>query len=147
MIKCRDSNSLKELSDNRLRKTSAVSLKGEIHWYSHVPDQVRDLFPKMHAYDRECFRWYVMDNEVESFSATDLLVRNRLNCRVLTYILRQLDRIHKCVSSDDIDIYANYVPKLRKRYTEYDYSTFPDSENIFNYLCTALERYGDLHLG
>jgi hypothetical protein len=102
----------------------------------------------MHAHDAEQFCWYEVDHEARSVSVSNILVKNQLNNTVLGHILGQLERIHQCSpSEDEIDIYANYVPKLTQRYTNYNYQVYPDSEKIFNYLCTAFDDYQSLDLG
>ena len=46
-----------------------------------------------------------------------------------------------------INIYDNYLPKLIKRYQDYDYERFRDSEKIYNELYEQLEKYEKNNLG
>ena len=42
---------------------------------------------------------------------------------------------------DSIDIYANYTPKLTRRYVSEDYSKFTGHKKFFDYITTKLEEY------
>jgi len=47
----------------------------------------------------------------------------------------------------ELNIYENYVNKIKERYNNYDYSKFPNSEAIYNYLIDYFENYEKKNLG
>ena len=52
-----------------------------------------------------------------------------------------------CVVDQTLNIYENYKKKIQKRYDEYDYSKFNNSEHIYNKLIEYFENYESNKLG
>jgi aminoglycoside phosphotransferase len=64
--------------------------------------------------------------------------------------MNSIKRIHNVIINYDkinINIYANYCDKLKDRYENFDYSCFPDSEQLYNELYSSLENYEKNKLG
>jgi capsule biosynthesis phosphatase len=140
-IQERNFNHIVMKSDNIITKSGpAEKIKGEIHWYNNIPLSVKKLFPIMYtsspvldSYDMEKIMGVSMSYLHTTESVTDK--------RLLQY-LEALERIHQSsICETNIDIYSNYVEKIKKRYMSYDYSKFPDSERIYNELVKYFEEY------
>lgn len=126
----------------------STDLSGEIYFYSNIPQPIKDMFPVMFDADPSN-RWFVME-KIHGIPVSKLYLSELLTIDNLKHIMNSIDRLHKtqvmCGSTESIeltDIYANYVPKLKKRYAEYDYSKYPNSHAIYTELINALQAYED----
>lgn len=129
------------------------SLKGEIYYYQHIPDTVKDIFPIFLTYDLEG-QWYKME-EVNGIPISRLFVQGDLTTEHLKHIIGTLKRIHNSQTSnlesdsylDQEKIYNLYLPKLKTRYQQYDYSRFPDAESRMEEFNTFFKKYQEEHRG
>jgi len=127
---------------------SSADLSGEIYFYSNIPQPIKDMFPVMFDADPSN-RWFIME-KIHGIPVSKLYLSELLTRDNMKHIMNSIDRLHKtqimCGSTEVIepsDIYANYVPKLKKRYAEYDYSKYPNSDKIYTELINALQEYED----
>ena len=73
-----------------------------------------------------------------------------LDIKHLKLILDSIHTIHFTPMKDishNVDIYANYSKKLKRRFDNYDYSKFFNSSQIFNDLFSQLKLYENNHKG
>mgnify|MGYP003654423781 CR=1 FL=1 len=119
--------------------TKKGELNGEIYYYENIPIIIKDLFP--------LFFGNIENNlkieKINGFILSDLYLSELLTESTLQHVLKSICRIHNInIDKDDkTNIYYNYTYKLIKRYTEYDYSSFKNSEIIYNELYIKLTDY------
>mmetsp|Transcript_13847 Transcript_13847/g.18081 ORF Transcript_13847/g.18081 Transcript_13847/m.18081 type:complete len:232 (+) Transcript_13847:1280-1975(+) len=99
----------------------------------------------MFNWDKGGYHWYTMER-ISGIPATKLLSSEQLSPSTIELILATLDTIHNATPRESavgklVNIYENYAVKLEKRYSEYDYGCFPDSEKIFEILRNKLSDY------
>lgn len=139
----RDFNEIKSSSIETYTKHSD-NLSGEIYYYNNIPIKIKDLFPILIDYDSNN-TWYTME-KIQGLTLTSLYTSELLTGELLLNVMNSIKRIHnttKCEDTETIDmnIYDNYVNKLKSRYLSYDYSRFHNSENVYNTLIHKLTEY------
>jgi len=141
----RDFNSIENTSIQTCKKSSS-DLSGEIYYYLNIPNQIKDIFPVMLNYDKKN-KWYEME-KINGIPISKLYLDQELTKNQLYHIFGSIIRIQSCdIENKNVNIYQNYCQKLKKRYKEYDYFKFKDSEVIFNELYNKLESYEKNQLG
>ena len=143
-IEARDFNSIQSYhSIETLRKSSTQSLIGEIQYYRTLPLACKDLFPFFFEYDTTDYKWYVIE-KIKGVSISHLYVSQELNPVLFKHIMNAIHRIHsqEIPSENKInkEMYGNYYAKLKKRYTMFDYSIYPQAESIYTLLLEKMER-------
>lgn len=114
-------------------------LNGEIYFYKNIPIEIKDLFP--------LFFGNIGNNlkieKINGITLTDMYLSELLTESTLEHVLRSMERIHNVNidKNDNTNIYQNYKNKLIKRYEEYDYSSFENSNLIYNDLLIKLTHY------
>jgi len=121
-----------------IKKGDMSKLKGEIHWYKNIPGSIRDLFP---AFIKETEDSYIIE-KINGISLSYIYLKESLTNELLLNYLSAIDRIHNsAVGCENINLYANYIDKIKERYDAFNYSKFPGSLDRFNYLCEYFEDY------
>lgn len=142
---CRDFNSLDIYKDTITKHGELKTLRGEIFWYSNIPRQISDLFPNFYSFTDDSYCLERIDGDL----MTDLYINQRLTPNMFTKFLENLHRIHAVdlatVNSikdyQEVDIYGNYIDKITKRYTEYDYTPFSNSDKLYTDLLLWFSNY------
>ena len=136
----RSFNSL-ELSSLQTIIKKSDDLSGEIYYYTHIPYQLKDLFPIFVMHNPEN-TMYVME-KINGVTLTSLYLSELLTPEILINVMKSIDRIHKTrlENKPEINIYSNGSLKLIRRYSEYDYSRFPDSDRVYHKLLEGLYEY------
>ena len=145
-IKPRDFNTIQHDIIESYKKISN-NLSGEIYYYKNIPNEIKDIFPIF----LDCHpnnKWYSIE-KINGITASSLLTCELLTKNNLIAIMSTIHRIHslKIMDTSNIDIYSNYVEKLEKRYKNFDYSPFPESETIYNKLRETLNNYKSSNKG
>ena len=147
-IKPRDFNSL-EINNFEVVTKKSDNLDGEIFYYKNIPNKIKDLFPIFISSNKINTEYTIQ--KIEGITVSVLYVSELLTKDNLYHIMNSINRLHNTNISEieniDIDIYANYVKKLKNRYTNYDYSSFPNSDIIYNKLLEKLTEYQNNNLG
>ncbi len=144
-INPRDFNEIKSNSINTYRKTSS-DLSGEIFYYNNIPNEIKDMFPVLIDYDKN-HKWYEMEG-INGIPINKLYLSQELTPELLIHIYGSIKRIHSCkIKKENINIYSNYSNKIKKRYNEYDYSKFKNSEKIYNELILYFKNYENNCMG
>lgn len=146
MIIPRDFN---EITENVIPIYKKISddLSGEIYYYRNIPVEIKDMFPLFINYD-EGNKWYVME-KVSGLTVTSLYLSELLTVDMLKNIMNSIKRIQsvKIDNYKKVNIYDNYINKLDKRYTTYDYARFSDSKKMYEEIRTQLLDYENKDLG
>ena len=124
----REFNNISKVNSIEILKKESKNLEGEIYYYKNLPNEIKDIFPFFFNYDVNN-TWFEME-KIIGIAISNLYLKEELTLSLLESILGTINRIHKAKSYEnfDINIYDNYSKKIHKRYTEYDYSKFPNSE-------------------
>jgi len=134
----RDFNKI-EVKDNSIKKISKnASLKGEIYYYNNIPHQIKEFFPNLLNTDSES---YYEIEKIPGLSFSDLYVNELLTLDDLKNLLKTIKEVHSIKIEDDINIYENYLEKLKRRAKEFDYSQFEKNNEIYNFLVENLKEY------
>ena len=145
-IKPRDFNSVEKTTIEIYTKKSE-DLSGEIYYYSNIPNEIKDMFQLFIDYDINN-TWYSIEKinglTLSNLYLSELLTFNTLNC-----IMSSIKRIQcvKVTNNTNINIYANYKDKLKKRYENYNYTRFPNSYQTYKTLYEKLEKYENNNKG
>lgn len=125
------------------KKSTSDKIKGEIHWYCNIPMDLRDLFPTLISYGPD---FYTME-KIDGITFSYLYVNESLTETIFTKFLEAIRRIHTHPHQidhshiDPSNIYSNYTTKLVDRYKQYDYSSFPDIDKVYNRIKSGLQEY------
>lgn len=143
-IEPRDFNSIDYESIEHVIK-KGVDLSGEIHYYSNIPSEIKDMFPLFFGSDNTDS--YKMER-IKGTTVSDLYTSELLTTETLTHVMNSVARIQRVtVEDDDVDIYKNYSEKLKKRWNACDYSRFEDSEKVYKDLLDKLKSYENSGMG
>lgn len=140
-IKPREFNTLTNPTIQTYRK-SGKHLSGEIYYYLNIPVEIKDMFPIMWMFDSIEHNWYEME-KINGIPVSILYLSEELTIEQFNHIYNSINRIHKIYPSVDnnIDIYANYIDKLKFRYANYNYSQFEYSDDIYSNLLNYFMQY------
>jgi capsule biosynthesis phosphatase len=147
-IETRSFNSIVSSSIDTFTKYSN-NLSSEIFYYNHIPQSIKHFFPLFIRCDPSNNKWYQVE-KIKGITANEMFLSQILNTNHLKAILHSIHTIHftpiKDISSN-VDIYANYSKKLSRRYNKFDYSKFPNHNDVFNNILTQLKLYENNNYG
>lgn len=146
-INSRDFNQLdKDMIEIYIK--SSNNLSGEIYYYKNIPYEIKDLFPILIDYDINN-KWYKIE-KIKGITISNLYLSELLTIDTLKYIMNSIKRIQSVDIKNynhNINIYGNYVNKLKKRYETYDYSRFNNHFETFNNIINQLTLYENNNSG
>jgi tRNA A-37 threonylcarbamoyl transferase component Bud32 len=146
-IDAREFNNV-ELKDIKTYKKRSNDLSGEIYYYLNIPNKIKDIFPVILNYDIDN-KWYEMEN-INGIPINKLYLNEEFTLKQFDNVIGTINRIHNCEfieEKENIDIYGNYNNKLKKRYIDFDYSKYINSEFIYNFLISELNKYEKNNMG
>lgn len=152
----RDFNNISDIDNNVILKKSDENLSCQIEYYLNIPNELKDIFPIFIDYDRDNYKWYRME-KIYGIPVSKLFLAKELTVEQFISILDTLKRIHKvsndtCKKTENFinnmkNMYKNYSQKMIKRYADYDYSKFKDSDKIYNFILHYLKEYENKEMG
>jgi hypothetical protein len=137
----RNHNIVEEINFEFIKKTSN-NLEGEIFYYRNIPEQIKELFPVLDKFDLDN-KWYQIE-KINGIPISKIYLSNELTASTLKKIMNNVRKIQSCKCqnvNDDVNIYANYSDKLKKRFESYDYRKFKNSDKMFESLICQLDKY------
>ena len=141
-IKPRDFNSV-EIETIEIYTKKSENLAGEIYYYNNIPKELKDMFPVIINYDTNN-QWYSIER-INGLTLSNMYLSQLMNYNILHSVMESIQRIQTVSipedADTDIDIYANYVDKLDKRYEEYDYTKHKSSKEMYQDIRNHLEDY------
>lgn len=146
-IKPRDFNSVEKNTIEVFTKRSS-DLSGEIFYYQHIPESIKDMFPLFIDFD-PYNTWYSIE-KINGLTLSNMYLSELMTTELLTHVMGSIRRIQSSSlpqNHQEIDIYSNYSSKLTSRYQNYDYSLYPDSEKVYQQLLSRLTNYQQKQLG
>jgi len=145
-IDAREFNNV-ELKDIKTYKKKSNDLSGEIYYYLNIPNKIKDIFPVILNYDIDS-KWYEMEN-INGIPINKLYLNEEFTLKQFDNVIGTINRIHNCEieEKEKENIYGNYNNKLKKRYIEYDYSKYVNSEFIYDFLISELDKYERNNMG
>ncbi len=152
-IETRDFNSLSNTNTIHTLRKEGKDLSGEIYYYNNIPKELKDLYPIYLRGDdnKNSGEWYEMER-INGIPFSKLYLSEEMTEKQLEHIIGSLSRLHNFdINTDknnlDINIYENYVEKIKKRYESYDYSKFNGSKNKYKILIEKLSVYEEKKKG
>ena len=144
LIESRNFNEI-QTSTIKIITKKGKDLSGEIYYYKNIPKQIKDLFPVFFNYTENMYQI----EKIDGISLTDMYLSEILTENNLFHVLNAITRIQKTDIKEEqsINIYGNYVDKIKKRFSTYDYSKFKNSETTYNFLVEKLSKYITNDLG
>lgn len=137
-IEPRDFNTIENVSIETIVK-QGNDLSGEIYYYQNIPLEVKDMFPLFINHTDDVS--YQIE-KIYGMTLSDMYISEILTYDTLKHIMNSIIRLQGVdIVEDDINIYDNYVNKISKRWIQYDYSKFKNSENTYNDLINSLTIY------
>lgn len=121
------------------------NLKGENYYYENIPTSLKDMFPLYISGNNSS----ITIEKINGLTVTELYLSKMLNENTLIHILNSINRFQKCniINDDNINLYDNYASKLINRYNNFDYSSFENSESIYESILVKLQEYEKNNLG
>lgn len=147
-VKERDFNTVQSKTLQVFEKKSIDprKLQAEVFWYNNIPNETKKHTPKVLSNDIEAGS-YLME-KIDGITFSELLVSQSLSESVFEKLLEVLTMFHQHKPEDiNFDPYSVYTPKLEQRFNAYDYTRFPDSQEIYNSLKDCLNCYVQDGLG
>ena len=150
-IEPRDFNQIIEKNIKTYRKESN-DLSGEIYFYRNIPTEIKDIFPILFDSDIHN-KWYEME-KINGNIISNLYLNEELTFKQFENIIGTLNRIHNTKihlslieNTKKINIYSNYVHKIKNRYEKYDYSKYSKSDKLYQFLLKELTIYENNNYG
>lgn len=123
------------IAGNKIYKTT--NNLGESYWYKNIPSDLKDLFPQAQVDGNT-----IVMEKIEGIPYSYMFVNDLLSVKDFQSILDDLKKIHSKIEGfDQINIYDNYICKLKKRYESYDYSFCADAQDLYQKIINLLEKY------
>ena len=156
-IECRSFHSVGINSLNVYQK-EGIDLSGEIYFYQNIPSKYRNYFPRLINFDKLNNKWYTME-KIDGVVFSNMYINKELHLNHLDKLLKQLNALHhhpiqisNNYQSEEYKkiknlMYSNYLEKMEKRYVEYDYSIYPNSSELYQYLKNELTNYQNKNKG
>ena len=145
-IQPRDFNSIEQHSIEIFTKKSE-DLSGEIFYYLNIPKDIKDMFPLFIDYDIHN-KWYSVE-KINGLTLSNMYLSELMTTNLLEHVMNSIKRIQNTQVNDtkDINIYFNYLLKLKERYHNYDYSNYTQHNKVYQILKAFLEKYENDNLG
>lgn len=134
-----------EQSNNLTIIKKSHNLDGEIYYYLNIPKQIINLFPQIKNFSNQN-DWYEIE-KINGISISKLYLASELSSRTLKNIIDCIKTIQNSninnenIEKNNIDVYANYSPKIKERYNNYDYSNFLNNKKIYIDIIDKLDSY------
>lgn len=124
------------------KKSTNDKIKGEIFYYQNIPASVKNYFPLFITHGSD---WYMIE-KINGITLSYLYVNESLSQTVFNQYLCLIDKIHNSIQYDEnihgkLNIYENYLNKIKKRYSEYNYKQFNNHKSIYDLLVQYFEQY------
>ena len=88
------------------------NLDGENYYYNNIPEEIKDLFPKVYNTSRNC----VVLQKINKPTYSTLLMSQKLTKLDIDFLIQSIDRIHKLQSDGkEIDLNWAYKQKVVER--------------------------------
>ena len=126
---------------------SSNDLSGEIYYYKHIPNEVKDMFPLFIDYD-DNNKWYKIE-KIYGSTISILYVNELLSRETFIHVLNSIKRLQDVsVDNNNHDfIYSNYSKKLEERYKSFDYSMYLNSKETYLMVNQKLKEYEENDMG
>jgi len=132
-------NNITEKTFSTIVKESEINdiIDGEIYFYKNIPFKIKKFFPKLIDYGEN---FYEIE-KIDGLTFSSLLTSKILNETHLSNLLNVVNDIHNIKTDKKCNYIYNYREKVKNRYEKYDYSTYSNSEDTFNYITKWVENY------
>jgi capsule biosynthesis phosphatase len=132
-----------DINHNTIIKTSN-NIKGEKYYYQNIPNDIVNLFPKLLDHTNKS----ITIEKINGIPVSAIYTNKILTTKILYSILESINYLHQHKpTTQPINIYANYCEKLENRVQSYDYSIFPNFDNIYNKIFNQLKEYENKNSG
>lgn len=125
-----------EIYNNKIVKHS-TDISGEKFWYENIPQNTNDIFPTLISSTDNS----ITISRVNGIPLSHLNINNILTPHILTKVLESLKQLHTNPYSENVNIYGNYLSKLRKRLKDFNYLNYEGINELVKDIELFLENY------
>ena len=123
-------------------------LNAEIYWYKNIPNEIKNLFPKLYDYGKDFYSIEFIHGLTFSYLYSNEL----LTPQIFQLMLNELNKIHKNKNIIELkknNIYLNYATKLKNRYLNNKnfYEKFNNNKEDYKTIIKFLEDYENKNCG
>ena len=128
-----------EKMDIIIKKSDFNKIEGEIYYYLNIPHKIKKYFP---IFINSGINWYSIE-KIKGITLSYLFVNQSLSIDILIKYLQLFNEIHNTEKNinTNINIYDNYLCKIKERYNKSYYTEFSNSEEIYKKLINYFEEY------
>lgn len=122
-----EARSFNKVIINEVWTTKETNNPGEVYWYQSIPSQIEEYFPIVNQANTMWVngKGVVKTETIKGIPFSYLFVNGSLTTKDIDLLWDTMERIHNTKITHvmpyykDIDIMANYLPKLEKRWEEF----------------------------
>lgn len=138
----RSHNEISASGATLVKSSSKESIKGELYWYLHAPDSVRDFLPKLISHGEKSGVTSLEIERIDGPTLSKMLVSGTLQENHVVGLLEALRFFHNSrVENFEVDIHQNYSKKLEQRYFAFGEFKNSETDKIFAEIHSFLKRY------
>ena len=140
----REFNKIKVDNISTIIKTSSnkQKIQAEVEWYNNIPGNLRKFIPALINCTND-YSAYTLE-KISGITFHEMYVDNMLSIDNFNKLIETLNLFHTnpvTLYNKSIDIYSNYVDKMKNRYENYNYKRFSNSEKVYNKILDKLLQY------
>lgn len=138
----RSHNDIAALSASIVKSSTKESIKGELYWYLHAPESVKDFLPRLINHNTKANITSLEIERIDGPTLSKMLVSGTLQKIHINGLLDVLKTIHDSqIENTEIDICQNYTKKLEQRYFAFSDFRTDETDKIYNKLHEFLKWY------
>lgn len=149
-VNSREFNKIKVDSVDTIVKTSnnKQKIQAEIEWYNNISGGLREFTPALINCSGD-YSAYTLE-KISGITFHEMYVDNMLSVNDFNRLIDIIEKFHTApipVIDKSIDIYGNYVDKMKTRYNNYNYKRFSNSDKVYSIITDKLLQYAKENRG
>jgi capsule biosynthesis phosphatase len=125
-----------------VKSSTKESIKGELYWYLHAPEAVKDFLPRLLNHTTKGSTTSLEIERIDGPTLSKMLVSGTLQASHVNTLIDVLKSIHDSkIENLEIDICQNYTKKLEQRYFAFGDFRSEETDKIYNQIHEFLKWY------
>lgn len=138
----RSHNNIASLGASIVKSSTKESIKGELYWYLHAPDVVKDFLPKLIRYSTNSNTTSIEIERIDGPTLSKMLISGTLQNNHINGLIDILGKIHSSqIENTEINICQNYIKKLEQRYFAFGEFKTDETDKVYNKIYNFLNWY------